>query len=198
MTQTASNYERLAGDKYFTPGWVTESLLSVESFVGGVWDPAAGQGHILAALPPGMPSYGSDISPDADHIKAVDFFDVRAGTIWPNVCANPPYGVQSRLAVRFIEHALHLTQPLGGKVAMLLKVGFDSAPGRRRLFADHPAFAAEYRITRRIHWANIPVKLDAKGRPTGPTEHHSWFLWDWRKRGGAAVKGYLPIEKATP
>jgi hypothetical protein len=192
MSQAPSTYERIDGDKYFTPHWVTEALLSVETFAGGIWDPAAGAGDILAALPPGMLCHGSDIAPDAPQITAIDFFDVKTG-IWPNIVGNPPYGTGSRLAVKFIDHALKLTEPLGGKVAMLLKVGFDSAPGRRRLFADHPAFAAEYRITKRIHWANIEVKLDAKGRPVPPTEHHSWLIWDWRKRGGAAVKGYLPL-----
>lgn len=186
MTVAPSQYERVSGEKYFTPIWVTEALLSVETFAGGIWDPFAGDGRILAALPPGMPSYGSDIAPDADGIKALDFFDVKAGSVWPNIVSNPPYGVGSRLAVRCIEHSLELTRPLGGKVAMLLKVGFDSAGGRRHLFADHPAFAAEYRLTKRIRWTNF-VQSEA-----GPTENHSWLLWDWRKRGGPAVKGYLP------
>ena len=116
-------------------------------------------------------------APDAPHIKEVDFFDVKIGTTWPNIATNPPYGEQSRLAVRFIEHAL---------------VGFDSAGGRRHLFADHPAFAAEYRLTRRIRWANIEQSAG------GPTENHSWMIWDWRKRPGTpAVKGYLPLTEAV-
>lgn len=190
MSTKTSGYERLALDKYFTPAWVTEALMSVETFAGGIWDPAAGRGDMLAVFP--GPSYGSDIAPDAPGIKEVDFFDVKVGTTWPNIATNPPYGEQSRLAVKFIEHALDLTQPLGGKVAMLLKVGFDSAGGRRHLFADHPAFAAEYRLTRRIRWANIEQSA------AGPTENHSFFLWDWRKRPGTpAVKGYLPLGEAT-
>jgi hypothetical protein len=186
MSQGPSRYARVNLDKYFTPRWVTEALLSVESFSGGMWDPAAGAGHMLEVFP--EPSYGSDLAPDAPHIKAVDFFDVKGGSSWPNIVTNPPYGIASRRAVRFIEHALGLTEPLGGKVAMLLKVGFDSAHGRRQIFGDHPAFAAEYRLTRRIRWVNLEQSS------AGPTENHSWFIWDWRKRGGPAVKGYLPIE----
>lgn len=72
---------------------------------------------------------------------------------------------------------------------MLLKVGFDSAKGRRHLFADHPAFAVEYRLTERIRWANLEQSA------AGPTENHSWYVWDWRKRPGPAVKGYLPLPK---
>jgi len=190
MSVSASGYQRIEGDRYYTPAWVTQSLLSVESFVGGIWDPAAGAGHMVDEFPESR--HGSDIAPDRPDIEMADFLAVCAGE-WPNIATNPPYGVQSRLAVKFVEHALRLTKPHGGKVAMLLKVGFDSAPGRTRLFRDHPAFAAEWRLTRRIAWANIEQKLDKSGRPVGPTEHHSFFVWDWRKRGGAPVKGYLPL-----
>lgn len=189
MTQSASRYDRLAGDKYYTPRWVTEALLSVETFAGGVWDPAAGRGDMLDVF--GPDSHGSDIAPERDGIKPIDFFEIKAGGRWPNIVTNPPYGTGSRLAVRFIEHALDLTMPLGGKVAMLLKVDFDSAGGRRRLFADHPAFAVKYVLTRRIRWANLEQSA------AGPTENHAFFLWDWRKRGGAPSIGYLPIEWAA-
>lgn len=189
MSTKASGYAKVGGDKFYTPAWVTKALLSVETFDGGIWDPAAGDGQIIMALPAG--AYGSDIAPDVDWVKAVDFFDVRAGNTWPNIITNPPYGEQSRLAVRFIEHALQLTKPLGGKVAMLLKVGFDSAGSRRHLFGDHPAFAAEHRLTRRIRWTNFEQKK------AGPTENHSWFCWDWRARPGTTpIKSYLPKETA--
>ena len=198
MTVSLSTYARVDLDKYYTPSWVTDSLLSVERFDGGIWDPAAGDGQIgLAAKAAGLKAHGSDISPDAPFITPCDFLQIQVGGEWANIVTNPPYGAGSRLAVKFIEHALKLTRPQGGKVAMLLKVGFDSAPGRVRLFRDHPAFAAEYRVTKRISWANLPPKYDARGNLVGPTEHHSWMVWDWRKRPGPAVKGYLPLMEAA-
>lgn len=184
MTVGASQYDRIEHEKYFTPPWVTEALLSVEPFKA-VWDPAAGDGGILKALPHALSQCGSDIAPDAEGIGALDFLAADNGLGF-DIVTNPPYGKQSALAVRFIEHSLDLTRPYGGKVAMLLKVGFDSASGRNHLFRDHPAFAAEHRLTRRIRWTNFEQKA------AGPTENHSWFVWDWRKRGGPAVKGYLP------
>lgn len=191
MSVANSNYGRIDGDKYFTPAWTTEALLSVERFVKAC-DPAAGDGAIVdVLLAAGIKAWGADIAPDAPHIAERDFFDCTDLDGY-DVIGNPPYGPGSRLAVRFIEHALKLTERHGGKVSMLLKVGFDSAPGRARLFRDHPAFAAEHRLVKRISWANLPPKYDAKGNLMGPTEHHSWFVWDWRKRGGPAVKGYLP------
>lgn len=189
MTIGASQYERIQGEKYFTPAWVTQSLLSAESF-GKVWDPAGGDGGIVRALPTNMISLATDIVPDAADVFEQDFFDCADSDGW-DIVTNPPYGKQSRLAVRFIEHALKLTRPYGGKVAMLLKVGFDSADGRRHLFADHPAFAVEYRLTKRIRWTNFDQK------DNGPTENHFWAVWDWRKRPGPAVKAYLPLAGAN-
>lgn len=189
MTTGASQYERIQGEKYFTPAWPTQALLSVESF-GKVWDPAGGDGGIVRALPTNMISLATDIDPDAADVFEQDFFDCADSDGW-DIVTNPPYGKQSRLAVRFIEHALDLTRPYGGKVAMLLKVGFDSADGRRHLFADHPAFAVEYRLTKRIRWTNFAQK------DNGPTENHSWLVWDWRKRPGPAVKAYLPLAGAN-
>lgn len=186
MTQAASGYERIGLDKYFTPAWVTQALLSVERFHEGVWDPAAGDGAILSALPGDMPANGTDLSPDALHIKAVDFFEAKA-SLWRNIVTNPPYGPGGRTAVRFVEHALALTEPLGGKVAMLLRVDYDSAKGRRPIFGEHPAFAAKYVLTTRIRWTNLP-QSDA-----GPTENHAWYVWDWRRRPGSQITlGYLP------
>lgn len=187
MSLAPSQYERIENEKYFTPGWVTHALLSVETFRGLVLDPAAGAGNIMDVLTAhNIENDGFDIAPDAPHIRGPLDFLTTVGEV-DNIVTNPPYGKGSRLAVRFIEHALNVTHAKGGKVAMLLKVGFDSAGGRRHLFADHPAFAAEYRLTKRIRWTNFEQK-DA-----GPTENHSWFVWSWGKtRSVPAIKGYLP------
>ncbi|MEX0684032.1 MAG: hypothetical protein WD472_11350 [Dehalococcoidia bacterium] len=192
MSQASSGYARIDGDRYYTPAWVTEALLSVERFDGGVWDPAAGAGHILRALPADCRKLGSDIEPDSDPdddlgVFASDFLAFGDAYL-PNIITNPPYGTGGRLAVQFVEQALRLTAPFGGKVAMLLRVDFDSANGRRKIFEDHPAFAAKYVLTRRIRWANLP-QSDA-----GPTVNHQWLVWDWRRRSGMPrTVSYLPL-----
>lgn len=192
MTQAASSYARVEGDKYFTPAWVTDALVSVEDFPGPICDPAAGAGHIVTALH-AWEHLGQclafDIDPDVEWVLCADFL-TDAPSEARSIITNPPYGIGSRLAVQFIERALALTEPHRGKVAMLLKVGFDSAKGRRHLFADHPAFAVEYRLTTRIRWANLQQSA------AGPTENHSWFVWDWSRAPAPAVKGYLPLEPA--
>jgi hypothetical protein len=54
--------------------------------------------------------------------------------------------------VRFIQRALTITRPWGGKVAMLPRRDFDSTPARVHLFRDHPAFAATVVLLGRVTW----------------------------------------------
>jgi hypothetical protein len=194
MTETASGYERRDLEKYFTPWWVTAAIADAVELPMPLWDPAAGTGDIINAINArryGAQTEATDISPDADWIGQQDFLGAHS-TACRTIITNPPFGDGGRLAVKFIEHALALTKPNRGKVAMLLRVDFDSAGGRRRLFADHPAFAAKYVLTRRIRWANLPQSA------AGPTQNHAWFVWSWAKEPVALPTiGYLPIQRAA-
>lgn len=190
MSQAASAYARVDGDRYYTPAWVTEALLDVEAFDGTIVDPAAGAGHIVDVFSArGLQIEGSDIRPDAVHIRGpLDYLTAVHGTA-RNVIINPPYGTGGRLAVAFIRKALGDTEAVGGKVAALLRVDFDSANGRRDIFGDHPAFKAKYVLTRRIRWANLEQKA------SGPTDGHAWFVWSWAQRFAPfPALRYLPLE----
>jgi hypothetical protein len=186
MSEAASGYERQDLEKYFTPAWVTEALIGGVGFEGSVWDPAGGAGHIIDVFHGlGYRGLATDISPDRCDVDPHDFFSFDGTDA--SIITNPPFGSGGRLAVAFIDQALKLTKPHGGKVAMLLRVDFDSAKGRRRLFADHPAFACKLVLTKRIRWTNLPQSA------AGPTQNHAWFLWDWSKAPGALPTiGYLP------
>lgn len=202
MSQKAPGYERISGDRYFTPAWVTQALVSVERFPGLSIDPACGGWHMVAAMrAEGLLCDGFDINPEPAPNGEVtglwatqDFltWDGRSsfGTSYRNIVTNPPYGTQGRLAVKFIEHALKITQARNGKVAMLLRVDFDSAHGRRPIFEEHPAFAAKYTLTKRVRWENIEQS------DSGPSENHAWFVWDWSRQHPVAIEGrqygYLP------
>jgi hypothetical protein len=164
-----SGYARQDLEKYYTPTWVTEALFSVESFEGAVLEPSCGAGDMLRVIQKYNPATGNDI----DQPDGYDFLtkDLEA----PNVITNPPYGPDGGLALAFVEKALAVTRGWDGKVAMLLRIDFDSASGRHHIFAGHRAWHRKIVLTRRIRWTNIDQKK------AGPSKNHAWFIWDWSK-----------------
>ena len=118
--------------------------------------------------------------------KGIDFLAARLPqAVWAtrSIITNPPYS--NGLAEKFVRHALALTEPVKGKVAMLLPLAWDSAKGRRDLFKEHPAFKAKYILTRRIRWVNLDQKKN------GPSQNHAWYVWDWTHSGPPTL-GWLP------
>jgi hypothetical protein len=85
------------------------------------------------------------------------------------IATNPPYNIADKI----VRHALALTKPNMGRVAMLLPMAFDCAKGRVDIFRDHPAFDRKLVLMRRIRWANLPQSK------AGPSMNHAWFVWKW-------------------
>jgi hypothetical protein len=85
--------------------------------------------------------------------------------------------------VRFIEHALNLTERTKGQVWMLLPSDFDHGITRRHLFAEHPAFAYRVALHSRIKWFEDPDKE----KRSDPSTNHAWFGWCWMNQGGARL-----------
>lgn len=190
MSQRNSGYDRKPLDCYDTPGWVTDALLRFlvdDRRIENVWEPAAGAGLMMAALAGcGCKVLATDLLPRHPVVMQLDFMqatldqavDVRA------IITNPPFGEAGE---QFVERALMLMREREGIVAMLFRADFDSAISRRKLFADHPAFAKKIVLTRRIVWF-----VEADGKPkASPSFNHAWFIWDWKHRGPPTI-GYAP------
>lgn len=181
MSQRASGYKRKVLDFYPTPAWVTEALLGfLETRPGSVWEPAAGDGRMVVALHNRFLVLASDLAQGVDFLKCKTLPDPSIR----GIITNPPYDQ----AGAFARHALELTRPFKGFVAMLLRVDFDSAKLRHDLFRDCPAWSRKIVLTRRIVWFVNPKT----GKPdASPSENHAWFLWDWQHEGDARVS-YAP------
>jgi hypothetical protein len=178
MVTRGATYPKQERDLYRTPAAVTAALLDHVSFAPVILEPACGHGDlVMVARQRGYSVHGSDIHPvGVPGAKVADFLKGSVPFAGPfDVVTNPPGGMQGRKAVAFIERALAITQPWQGKVAMLLRRDFDSAPGRVHLFRDHPAFAATIVLLGRITWF--------EPRKASPAENHAWLLWDWTHRG---------------
>jgi hypothetical protein len=183
MVQRGATYPKQDRDLYRTPPAVTEALFDHVSFAPVILEPACGHGDLVrVARQRGYTVHASDILPiGMPDAKVADFLTGPVPFAGPfDVVTNPPGGLQGRKAVAFIERALAIVEPWAGKVAMLLRRDFDSAPGRIHLFRDHGAFAATIVLLGRITWF--------EPRRASSAENHAWFVWDWRHRGEPVIR----------
>lgn len=206
MSQRNSEYARIERDAYETPPWVTRAVMPHLATAlrmrrsAVVWEPCAGTGKMVRVLAEQFRVIATDIALH-DGIQHVG--DFRGWFAPPDHCdaiiTNPPY----RHASAMVDHALRLMCEVDGLVAMLLPVDWDSARGRSRLFADHPAWALKVVLTDRIVWVPKPDGSEA------PSESHAWFVWDFRLsmprtgvsaggiRAGLAYAGMSDADRAT-
>ena len=163
MSQRASGFARRPNEDYATPAWVAAAIAAYlrRAHVTDVWEPAAGEGALAAAL---IAQGFRTVATGRDFLQAAAPPDPDIDAI----VTNPPYGEDRRglLACSFIRHALALDVRI---VAMLLRVDFDSGKTRRDIFADCPAFAGKIVLLDRIKW--FPGE-------SGPSDNHAWFVWD--------------------
>ena len=169
-------------DVFYTPRHATLSLLEHADMIGllpracEVWECAAGAGHMARVLADtGYRVLATDIAPAARQLYPVTLLDFLQsnglGTRRHHIITNPPYGLQSRLILAFLNHAMALLDRTGGALALLLPFEFDAAPSRNELVGAHPYFVGKATVARRIRWANLAQ------RGPGPMGHHAWYLW---------------------
>jgi hypothetical protein len=175
-------YERQDKDFYPTPPWPTVGLLRHPEvrLPNGIWEPCCGDGAMARVLE----SHGH-------HVVGTDLFDRGYGeggrdfmleTRLPDgvtaIVTNPPYG---RGLYRFVDHALELLLPVGGVLALLVNIQWQTgAENSKRLII--PAFDASVFLTKRIVW--FP---GADGRPAKqPQENHCWLIWNHARPPGPA------------
>lgn len=180
MSQRVSSYDRVALDTYRTPAWVTNCLLAfIQAKPGTLWEPAASDGQMVKILQDQFLVLATDIQTGTDFLKTTALPDPSVR----GIITNPPYSV----AEDFCAHAIKLTAPVKGFVAMLLRVDFDSAKTRAYLFRDCPAFAKKIVLTKRIAWF---VEDDGKPK-SSPSFNHAWYTWDHTHAGPPTI-AYAP------
>ena len=180
-----SGYERTDHDFYPTPAWVTEALLKHATLRGPVWEPCCGDGAIARVIAErGTEVLATDLVDHGFGEPGIDFFSCRA---FPAGCqamvTNPPYGDggmaqrgtnASRAMLKFVRHALALTEQSNGQLALLVR--FQWIAGRRAsdLISGGPLDAV-LALTRRIRWFDMGEKTN-HGQ-----HHHAWVFWDFAR-----------------
>jgi hypothetical protein len=166
MSTRWSEYARLAGDDYRTPGWVVRVVVPQLHHRDCRWIWACAD-HDDSELVRVFHEAGLGVTASAE--------DFLAKTALPDpkidcIGTNPPF----KLARQFIEHALTLA-PV---VAMLARQDYDCAKTREHLFACCESFAANITLIDRIVWVR---RTD--GIKEAPSDNHCWLIWDRRHQG---------------
>jgi hypothetical protein len=177
MRDRNRGYERQEQNFYPTPAWVTEALLRTVRLPKGIWEPCCGNGAMARVLEShGHHVVGTDLVDRGYGEGGRDFLlESRLPDSVTAIVTNPPYG--RTLLPRFVDHALALTRPVGGMVALLVNVQWQTAAENSKRLRM-PAFDASVILTDRIRF--IP---DTKERPG---ENHCWLVWDWSRTPGRA------------
>jgi hypothetical protein len=177
MRDRNRGYERQEQNFYPTPAWVTEALLRTVRLPKGIWEPCCGDGAMARVLEShGHHVVGTDLVDRGYGEGGRDFLmESRLPDSVTAIVTNPPYG--RTLLPRFVDHALALTRPVGGMVALLVNVQWQTAAENSKRLRM-PAFDASVILTDRIRF--IP---DTKERPG---ENHCWLVWDWSRTPGRA------------
>lgn len=162
-----SNKRRVLDD-YETPPHVTEALLKHVSFPGPILEPCAGTGRIAKVLrAAGYKVQATDIK------RGQDFLARRAMPSrkkW-SIVTNPPY--KNGLPFEMLQRSLHLAASTGGKVAFLVKHGFEWSATRRD-------FMNQNRWSTRVVMSDRILFLLPNGKPIkGQFFDHLWMVWDY-------------------
>ena len=159
----SSGYDRKVLDFYATPDWVTEALLRHVQFRARVWEPCCGTGAITGVLKRhGYDVISTDITDHGFGTPGVDFLSCQG---MPDGCralvTNPPYGTNapsqngqeksSMAMLRFVDHALRLTESVQGQLALLVRFQWVAGQRAAALMSAGP-FAAVIALTHRIQW----------------------------------------------
>ena len=174
----AANRER--DDFYPTPPEGTRALLTVESFDGGIWEPACGDGAISKELiAAGHAVQSTDLIDRGYGLGGVDFLLDYQTTV-PNIVTNPPF----KHAEEFARHALARSTR---KVCMLARLAWLEGKSRGTFFQSSP-LARVWVFSGRLHMqrSRQAVKTDAGGMIA-----FAWFVWEHGHQGPPHL-GWLP------
>ncbi|MBV9863619.1 MAG: hypothetical protein JO267_15885 [Alphaproteobacteria bacterium] len=185
-----SGYARQHNDFYSTPSWVTRCLLRHAALRGPVWEPCCGDGAIARVIGDhGLPVVATDLADYGFGSPGVDFFACQT---FPEGCralvTNPPYGDGgarpdgsrgnnanvSLAMLRFVRHALQLTERANGQLALLVRFQWIAGKKAAALLSSGPLDSV-IALTRRIRW------FDRGALTNSGQHHHCWIVFDFQR-----------------
>jgi hypothetical protein len=171
MGNRHSEYERDHHDFYCEPSWAVTVLLDYLQLTA-LHDPCAGLGNVVDTMHRrGRRATGADIIDRASGRFPVRDF-LTDSEMYANIVTNPPFGI----AVPIIEHALAHVVP-GGRVAVLVPIGFLASSGRHPLFV-RPETESVLVLSRRPSMppGQLLQQFGESIRGNGSTDF-AWVVW---------------------
>ncbi len=171
---------------YSTPYEATDALFNHETFIGRLWEPACGMGHISRYLEGiGREVISTDLVERGYGQSGVDFL-MEHKPLAPNIITNPPF----KYTIAFVQNALRLTT---GKVAMFLPVSYLAGKGRGKSIWRGTPIARFYIFTWRV-MSEKAGKFESTG---GGMMNFMWAVWD-HKHVGPPTTHWLFKEEECP
>jgi hypothetical protein len=170
-------------DFYPTPAWATHALIDNETFAGGIWESACGNGamsEILAKT--GNEVISTDLYDRGYGEAGVDFLTARRKVA--NIITNPPYNSAEGFVEAGLAKASH-------KFALLLRLAFLEGANRQRTIFARRAPSRVWVFSERITF--YPANAVQKG---SGTTAYAWFVWDKHAPLGTELKWLKPGYKA--
>jgi len=183
-TLGASNHteeEREQDDFYATDPIAADLLHSVEEFPGGIWECSAGMGHLSQRFEElGHKVISTDLIDRGYGQGGVDFLKVDKSLL-PNIVTNPPY----KFAQEFVEHGINIL-PIGGKLALFLKLQFLEGKARKEMFMRYPPHTV-YVCSGRVLCAKNGdfERMKAGG---GSAVAYCWYVWRRGEHNSPIIK----------
>jgi len=157
---------RPSDDFYPTPRAATEAILDRETFAGGVWECACGDGAISKVLEDyGYYVVSTDLYDRRYGISNIDFLKTKRLKA-PNIMTNPPF----KLADDFVRHAIHDLKCQ--KLILLAKLAFLEGQRRTEMLERTP-LSHVYVFRKRL----TMTRRGEKQRNSGMIAF-AWFVWE--------------------
>lgn len=189
LAGTSTTRERIKDDFYATPETSTRAILDKEVLEGSIYEPAAGQGHIVKVLKEYYPNneiFATDLVDRGDPFNLgivgnIDFLqkEYKQGE-FDNIITNPPFN----MAQEFIEKALAVATK---KVIMFAKIQLLEGTERRKMFDKFPPKTV-YVFTKRQNPMRNGSSVDEKGKPWASTMCFAWFVWEKGYKGKPTIE----------
>jgi hypothetical protein len=159
--------DREINDFYATNPDAINDLFNKQDFNNKIWEPAAGQGHLVYRMSDlGKEVYASDLIDRGENFVIKDF--LSCDERWDgDIITNPPF----KHATDFVYKSMDLIDD-GSKVALFLKLLFLESMGRRKLFDEYPP--------KNIHVYSKRISTIKGGGDYFPpsTVAYCWIVWE--------------------